>query len=169
MMGLAAGDAQRAQASANLAASIAESGNSVVLVSADLRERLLDPYFPELTSAAGLADWLEDDSLPLRDVLSETRIPNLSMLPGGSDIDEVGRELAGARFAQLVAELEAEFEYTVIDSPSADIFADAHLIGSRVPAAIFVVTPLTPRKTWAEVKQDVAQVELDALGAILYG
>lgn len=129
---------------ANLAASFALSGYSVVVVSADLRRATLDERLGAVPGAPGLSDLLQArrsgpdaPGADLVPVLSDTEITGLRLLGAGSGTTQPAELLGSPQFQALVDELRALVDVVILDCPPA-LVADALLL-SRVSDATILV------------------------------
>ncbi|MAU81603.1 MAG: protein tyrosine kinase [Gordonia sp.] len=108
-------DEGKTTVSLNIAASIAEAGDSVVLVGADLRmpsvaERL------NITGDVGLTSVLRGD-VTIADAIQQTSYPNFDVLPCGEIPPNPAELLATPRMGQCLEELAASYDYVVVDTP----------------------------------------------------
>jgi len=122
---------------ANLAIALAEIGNRVVLVDADMRRPCLHTFFGE-DNEAGLTTLLADGHYGAQRALRRTGIENLALLPAGPEVPNPAALLSSERMRRLIAELETHCDYVVIDTPSAAAFADAALLGPLVDGVVLV-------------------------------
>jgi capsular exopolysaccharide synthesis family protein len=112
------GDGKSAVAS-NLAAELARSKHKVVLVDADMRKPTVHEIF-KLAPEAGLSSLLEGPELPARleeFTIAADGIPNLWLLPAGPPHSDAARLLASDQLLVLVAQLTANHDFVVFDSP----------------------------------------------------
>lgn len=137
---------------ANLALSLAETGNAVVLVDLDLRN-------PSIERALGLKEEKEngvaellEKSRALEEVIRYDEEWNLAILSGGAVKSDPTKILNSNAVKRLVAVLEEQFDYVVLDTPPAAMLADASAIARCADCALYVV------------KQDVARIERIAEG-----
>jgi len=141
----------------------------VLLVDADLRRGSLAKMLNS-ESAPGLADVLLDTA-PLQQALRPTPVPNLSFLPAG---DTRGRSLAellsspAARAA--FTRMQREFHCTIVDTPSAAMFADVEVIGQMTSGVIFVVRMhRTPEPLAKKAVRHIVHNNIPILGAVVIG
>jgi capsular exopolysaccharide synthesis family protein len=141
---------------ANLAISLAHNkDNSVLLIDADLRYPaqhtiLGAPNSPGLAEyLAGTADVngiLQRNQIPrIVDAGFVRSIPNLTFIPAGAGGDNSSELIANHRFEELIATLSPHFDWILIDSPPALVFADAIDLARAADAVLLVargaVTP----------------------------
>ena len=125
----------------NLALSIAtERNRTVLLVDADV----LRPTVTKMLGFEadyGLVDFLLDDQLELADVLVNTSIPSLTVLPAGSKHHLSAELLAGDSMRQLTAEMSQRYSDRIVifDSPPLLATAEASILASLMGQVIIVV------------------------------
>jgi capsular exopolysaccharide synthesis family protein len=156
---------------ANLAVTLARSGDRVALVDADLRSPRLHELVG-LPRSPGLAEWLvsEDDATPLP--LAPTSDEQLSLvaaghLPSGTPLSP-GDLLMQSRFAQFLLKLGADHGYVVIAAPPTGEFGDALAVASQVNGVLLVVRSGRTRRSAAQrARQALDRVGARLLGAVL--
>lgn len=130
---------------ANLAVSLALSGKRVALLDADLRRPQIHRFFG-MHNLYGLRNLLESQPA----VSSVSRIhqdlPQLTIITSGNLPPNPAALLDSDRIVQILAELRAQVDMIVIDTPSSFV-ADAQILGGKVDAVLFVIRP---RKTSSE-------------------
>ncbi len=125
----------------NLAMSLAIEENMSVL--------LIDTEFNKPGAVAvlgfheklGLLDVLDNPDIDLADVLLETNIPNLTLVPAGQPHGRSTELLAGARMAQLAAEMACRYEnrFILFDCPPLLVTTEAAALTAHVGQVLFVV------------------------------
>lgn len=149
---------------ANLALSLAESENlQVCLIDADMRAARQHELFgadPE----PGLTDILMDRVSPKK-ALQRTRLPNLTLLTAGRDIENPA-EIIGSDYMQnLISFLKQSYNYILFDSPPCTVFADAADLGRICDGSVLVVAlGETPK-----VDADRSLTQLQTAGANVIG
>ncbi len=145
--------------SINLAMSMAaEIDTSVLLVDADVvRPDLMRRL--GVDARRGLLDLLVDPSLDVGDVVLETNVPKLSILPAGACNDMATELLASAAMERLLASLSARYpdRIVIFDGPPLLVTNEARVLASRVGQVVLVV--LASRTPRAAVKQAFAAAE----------
>ena len=151
---------------ANLASAIAMSGSNVVIVDADLRRPRQHVIFG-LKSGPGVTGSLLDGSG--KDRLQETQVDNLSVLTSGQKLPPNPTELLGSHaMAEMLAELAADADIILIDSPPVLSIADTAALVSWVDGVIFVVESGATRPVTAQqALSNLKQVGANIVGAVL--
>jgi polysaccharide biosynthesis transport protein len=127
---------------ANLAVSLAQLNERVLLIDADLRAPRLHELFgqerqPGLTEVLAGNDELS--GLTTSGALRKTRVPRLWLMPSGSASRNPADLLGSARFNRLIDVLRSRFHWVVLDSPPVLAVTDACLIAHVASGVLFVV------------------------------
>lgn len=122
--------------SANLAAVIAQSGQKVLLIDADMRKGYVHKMF-RLKSDAGLSDYLIG-RLDRRQLETSTEVENLSIIGHGTVPPNPSELLMSQKFADLMQELSASYDLVIIDTPPILAVTDAAIVGKQVGATLMV-------------------------------
>lgn len=131
-------DVNRTLVSSSLAVAAAQSGASTVLVDANLREPSLETFFTPRVSQPGLADYLSGEVADPAAVIAGEVLPNLALVHSGSLPADPQALLAGRRFEDFIAGLMRNFDFTIVDCPSARYSSDARRIASVMRYALIV-------------------------------
>lgn len=123
---------------ANLAVAIAQTGQRVIVVDADLRRPALHKIFG-LGNGAGLTSALLAQTPDPARFLQPTRYENLSLLASGPQPPNPSELLSSHRMEAVVAALRKEAEVLLFDSPPLLAIADASILAAKVDGTILVV------------------------------
>ena len=123
----------------NLAYVFAQAGYSTLMVDADLRRPRLARY-AELKSDVGLSNYLAGTK-ELKEVIFQTGIPNLYLLPSGPIPADPSGMIGSFRMEQLIAEVSKRFDVVLFDSPPVLGVSDASLLVSKADASLLVLQP----------------------------
>lgn len=156
MVSSVAGKEGKSFVSLQLARILAGRGMKTVYVDADLRLGK--------TEVVGLSDYLQEEAKK-EQIIAETDCKNLStILPGknpGTIINEVLME-------KLLKELEEEYEYVVVDTPSLGEVADGMVIGKFCDGVLLVMEPEVVKQQKAvNVKAELERSGCKILGIVL--
>jgi succinoglycan biosynthesis transport protein ExoP len=128
--------------SANLAVTMAESGQSVVLVSCDLRRPRIHEFFG-VGNNIGFTSVLVGDASLEDALISLPKFGNLTLLPSGP-VPPNPSELLGSTKARDVFSLLAQAaDVVVIDSPPVLPVTDAAVLATHVDAVLLVAAAKT--------------------------
>jgi len=150
----------------NLAIALAQAGQSVLLLDADLRKPRIHRIFGKSTDT-GLSSALLDTNTLTESLLS-THIENLSVLPAGPIPPNPAELLQSEKFAELLAAMRERFDNIVIDSPPVGPVTDAAVLTTQVDGTVLVVRSFkTPREVVADAKRTLQAVGGHVVGAVL--
>ena len=125
---------------ANLAITIAQGiDQHVLLVDGDLRQPSLPKFFG-LYPRYGLTDYLTGN-IDLSQILFDTGIPKLKLLPSGSPSDRSSELIASNKMRNLIQELKSRYEdrYIIIDSTPIIGTDEPDILTKQVDGVILVV------------------------------
>ena len=148
----------------NLAVVLAQAGNRVALVDADLRKPRVHNVFA-LSPMYGLTNTLLGDPVDLAITQADE---HLWVLPSGSVPPNSSEMLGGRRLQAVIEELKTQFDYVVIDSAPVLPVSDAIALSRQVDG-VLVITQ-AGRTSAPQVHQTLAgleQVSAPVLGVVL--
>lgn len=163
-----AGDGKSTVA-AGLAATMAQMGERVVLVEADLHKPGLARSLPEGERSDGLSSVLA--GADLRDALVDAEIDGgdgvLKVLPSGARPPNPSQLIESPRMHEVLEELEGSFDRVIIDSPAMGAVSDSLAL---VPWAsgVILVSRLrhTSRDAALDLRKQLARAEGRMLGVV---
>lgn len=123
--------------SLNLATVLANGGKKVVLLGVDLRKPKIFNDF-KVKNDIGLSNYLIGQASKGQ-ILQQTFIDNLSIIPSGTVPPNPSELLLGHQFEDLINELKNEFEYILLDTPPIGLVADALQIIHLSDVNLFLV------------------------------
>ena len=123
--------------SLNLSTVLANGGKKVVLLGVDMRKPKIFNDF-NLKNDIGLSNYLIGQASK-KQILQQTFIDNLSIIPSGSVPPNPSELLLGNQFEDLINELKNEFEYILLDTPPVGLVADALQITHLSDVNLFLV------------------------------
>ena len=150
----------------NLAAAIAQTGATAILVDSDLRRPTVHSNL-SLPRSPGMRDLLTRNG-SYRDVVRPGPIPGLSALTSGATPDNPAELMGCEEMRTLLQDLATVYEWVIVDAPPVGGMADALIIGGVVDGIVLVVEG--DRTTKAVAVDGVAQLTSvggRVLGAIL--
>src|SRR3989440_1782246 len=154
---------------ANLAVTLAQLGDSTVIVDADLRKpgigRLLNM---DNGKYAGLSSYLAGvSSLDLVSV-PHPAIPNLVAIPTGPLPPNPADLLSSHRLVEAIAELRTKYKFIIIDSPPILAATDAVILSVQTDGVLLVVrSGATPKEAFTRTRDLLSSVKCRVLGVVL--
>jgi succinoglycan biosynthesis transport protein ExoP len=149
--------------SVNLAACIAQSGKSVLLIDADFRRPRIHKMLG-VSNALGMSSVIQGDA-ELLDAIQQTEIPNLCCLPCGPRPENPAELLTSQRFDELLAILREKFDFVLVDTPPMLAVTDPGTVAPRVDGVLLTIR--INKRTRAEAMRATAM--LSSLGANVLG
>ena len=155
--------------SMQIAYTMAKRGKKVVLIDADLRKSVAISRF-SITSEGeirGLAHYLAGHN-SLDEILYETNVTNLNLIPVGRDIANPIPLFLSHTFSNLLKDLAEQYDLVLIDTPPVGVVIDAAEIAEYCDGVIFVARyKCTHRRELIEAKRQIMQSGAQILGCIL--
>ncbi len=156
-------------AAANLAVTLAQLGDSTVLVDADLRKpgvgRLLNMASGKY---AGLSSYLAGVSSLDLVIVPHPDIPNLAAIPTGPLPPNPADLLSSQKLSEAIAELRTKFKFVVIDSPPIMAATDAVILSVQTDGVLLVVrSGETPKEAFTRTRDLLVSVKCHILGVVL--
>jgi tyrosine-protein kinase Etk/Wzc len=154
---------------ANLAVAIAQAGQRVLLIDADMRRGTLHKALG-VRWEGGLSELISGQA-ELEDVIrSVSGTENLSFISRGSVPPNPSELLMHPRFSGLLQQLGQRYDIVVIDTPPVLAVTDAAVIGHHVGTCLMVVRwGLNQQREIALAKQRLEQNGVRVKGAIFNG
>lgn len=150
----------------NLAIAIAESGQSVALVDADLRRPMVATYLG-LEGHAGLTTALIGQA-DVQDLMQPWGENELHVLTSGRIPPNPSELLGSVEMKQLILRLEQAFDSVVIDAAPLLPVTDAAVLAQQVGGVVLVVGCHTAKRPQVEKAITTLQlVDADVLGVVL--
>lgn len=131
----------------SLATTLAHSGKRVLLVDGDLRRPRIHRVF-RLRPPVGFTSVLIDEAT-LDDVILETGVPNLEVLPCGPVPPNPAELIHSQKAADILAELRRRYDRVIFDSPPINAVNDALALGAQLDGVVLVVRARQTRRDQA--------------------
>jgi capsular exopolysaccharide synthesis family protein len=150
----------------NLAITMAQAGNRVLLVDADMRKPRIHKVFG-VDNSVGLSSLLVGQA-KLNQVVQKSSVPNLMVLPCGPIPPNPSELLGSEQMKKLLASLEKEFDRIVLDSPPTMAVADSTILSNLADQLMLVVSSgRTSREVVLRCKQILGDNQSQLLGVVL--
>jgi polysaccharide biosynthesis transport protein len=152
--------------SSNLAVSLAQSGQRVLLIDADMRKPKLHDAFGT-SQEPGLSNLLVG-TVKASEAVRKSRTAGLWLMTAGK-IPPNPTELVGSqRFRDLMNSLKEHFDWIIVDSPPVMAVIDAAVIANRATGVVFVVgAEMTSRHAAKAAVTQLANGRAKFIGAVL--
>ncbi len=152
--------------SCNLAISLAQLGQPVLLIDADLRRPTIHKVF-RIPSAPGLVSYLTGRR-DWPEVVQSTTVNGLDVIPSGPVPPNPAELLSCDRMKALLHETAAAYAMVIVDSPPLLSVANGRILSSLVEGTILVVRGgVTPRELVKRAQSYVRDVGARLIGAVL--
>lgn len=152
---------------ANLGTVLAQGGQNVILIDADLRKPRLHKLFSRATNRIGLTNLLLAGDADLESHLQPTDIPGLRLLTTGPLPPNPPDLLNSARMREIVEQLEQSADIVLIDTPPMAV-SDPLIVAGLADAVLLVTLGgRTRSKELTRVIQDLQRSGTPLLGVIL--
>jgi len=151
---------------ANLAVSLAQLGEKVLLIDADLRRPSLHKFFG-VANTSGLVNFLTG-SPDWRSLLSQAAPNGLFVMPSGPVPPNPADLLSSEYMPLLIREATKEYKFVVLDSPPLLNLADSRVLATLVDGVILVVGGgITPRELVHRAYASAVDAGSHVLGATI--
>ena len=148
--------------SMNIAISFAKAGFRTLLIDADTRNSVMSGTFRSDERYQGLTSYLSGNA-ELSDVICETTIPNLMVIPAGQAAPNPTSLLQNK--IDMVRSL---YDYVIIDTPPLGLVIDAAILAHYSDASLLVTKAGEDRRrTITKLKEQLEQSGAVFLGVIL--
>jgi capsular exopolysaccharide synthesis family protein len=126
----------KSETAANLGVALAQSGDDVILISADLRQPMLEGLFNQ-ARRGGLTSVLRGKQT-LDRVLRPTRVSGLRLLPAGPAVKNPSISLGLDRMGEILGELRSGADVIIIDAAPVLRAPDAAILAPHADLTILV-------------------------------
>jgi polysaccharide biosynthesis transport protein len=154
--------------SANIAVMLAQRGERVLIVDADLRRSTLHLLFGLRRPAQGLTNLLSrqtDESVILHPV---TQVPSLAYLPAGAVPPNPAELLASHRMAEMMRQWAEQYDRVIIDTAPILAVSDSLAPAARADSVLLVVRAgVTRKKALMRTREMLRRVNAHLLGAVV--
>ncbi len=150
---------------ANLATVLAQSGQRVLLVGADLRRPSVHTFFG-LTNRIGLSSVLSGQA-QLSEAVSDPGVRDLRVMPGGPIPPNPAELLGSPRMKEFLAEVSQVADWVILDGPPVLGLADALVLSAIADGTLMVVNEATNRRILAHARDQMVKVASRTVGVVL--
>ncbi len=148
----------------NLALSIAQGEQEVVLVDADLRRPAIHKAL-DMAKEPGLSDLIRNRA-DLDEVIRNWYGSNMKVITAGNIPQNITEVVGSKRIGSILGDLREKFEIVIVDAPPL-IIADAYNLASRVDGVILVMEPgKTSEEQARTIKEQLSRSNAHLLGIV---
>lgn len=160
-------DEGKSTVSLQLAVSLAEANQKVLLVDADLRKSIMMGSFEIEGEVKGLTHYLSGQA-PVQEVIQKTDRKNLDMIFAGPIPPNPAELLGDKPFREMVKKCREEYDYVIIDSPPLGGVIDSAVIARECDGAVIVIeAEVISYRFVQEIKEQLEKSGCPILGTIL--
>jgi len=153
--------------SVNLATVIAQSGQSTILIDADLRRPQVHKVIHQL-NRMGLSDlFLQSDEESIS-AIKDTDVDKLKVITSGNLPPNPSELLGSEKMMEILVKLKSRFKSIIIDSPPLLVVTDALSLAARIDGVILVIKP--SKTKWTDLSRGIdllKQVKANLLGIVI--
>lgn len=154
----------------NLAVSLGQLSQRVLLVDTDLRQPKVHRYLKikhsrmmGVTSALAGVDSVSENIVYLDEL-------GIYVMPCGPIVPNPTELLQSRAMSNMVSELRQSFEYIIFDSPPVSIVSDAAVLSRLVEGVIYVIRQgHTPQEAALAARKSLENVQAHVLGCVING
>ena len=124
----------------NLAKSLAEKGEKVVLLEGDLRNPKIHKFLNLEKTGKGIVNYVLDSQLNINEITTSFSENNLSfdIIFSGKASSIPPTILANQRFEELISKLKNKYDYVVIDSAPTHLVSDTLVFAENTDITLFI-------------------------------
>ncbi|WP_010229637.1 GumC family protein [Gillisia marina] len=144
----------------NLALTLAQSEKKVLLVGADLRNPQLSSYFGKISNQYGLSDYLVNNNLHLKNIITQSTLnPQLDLLSSGTIPPNPFELLKLDKIGKMFLELKEMYSYIIVDTAPSMMVGDTFLITKYANLVLYIVRAGHTEKESLEFPLDSKQLQ----------
>jgi tyrosine-protein kinase Etk/Wzc len=141
--------------SINLAATLALTGKKVVVMEMDLRKPNLSNKF-NLPNSFGYTNYITSIEVNSKEIVRPSGLlNNLFIISSGPIPPNPAELLIDERIDALMAELEQDFDYIIMDAPPIGLVTDAQLLSSHADLTLYVVRERYTLKEQLSIPEEI--------------
>ncbi len=152
---------------ANIAVAMAQMGEKVLIVDADMRRHNLHEIFG-LSNATGISDVIVDPGKLPAAIKPVEGQPNLDVVTGGTLAPNPSELLGSIGMTEFIARVAGRYDRVILDSPPLLAFSDALVLAKMADGVIMVIWGgKTGRNVIQQSVQALKGISVKVLGVVL--
>ncbi|MEP6915547.1 MAG: polysaccharide biosynthesis tyrosine autokinase, partial [Acidobacteriota bacterium] len=152
--------------STNLAVALAQAGQRVLLIDADMRKPRVHAVFDK-PREPGLSNVLVGNAKSSESV-HKTSVAGLWIMPAGAAPPNPAELLGSKRFKDFMASLTQHFDWVLVDTPPVMAVTDASVVAHLVTGVLFVIgADMTSRAAAQRATEQLVHARAKFIGAVL--
>jgi capsular exopolysaccharide synthesis family protein len=150
----------------NIAIVMAQQGNRVLLIDADMRKPTLHRHF-NIENVKGLTNILTSD-ISIKEAVRLTVVENLAVITSGPIPPNPAELLGSKKMEKAISSAVAEYDFVLFDAPPVLAVADAQILANQCDGVIMVIgSKKTQFDPALKVKKRLKDTKAKLLGAVL--
>ena len=152
----------------NLAMALAQAGQRVLLIDADMRRPRVHEIFGG-EQEPGLSNVLAGNAKSA-EAIRKASTAGLWVMPAGHIPPNPAELLGSRRYAEFIASLQLHFDWVVLDTPPVMVVADSSIVANQSSGVVFVVrADHTSRQAVRAAVEQLEGANAHLLGSVLNG
>jgi len=152
---------------ANLAISLAQVDQRIIMVDCDLRRPTLHTLFG-LSNDKGISDMVLYDQALLEPPYQDTPVKGLRLIASGSLPPRPGDMLSSKKFSSVLERLVEDSDMVLLDAPPVMAATDAAILATKVDGVLLVLSAGETKREQAQRSVELLnKVKANILGAVL--
>ncbi|MEJ2264418.1 MAG: polysaccharide biosynthesis tyrosine autokinase [Anaerolineales bacterium] len=153
------------ETAANLAVTLAQAGCHVALIDADIHQSAITTIFG-INGKSGLTNALVEKTDQV-DLISLDRVPNLFVLPSGTEESQPFELLSSSHFLDLVESLHENVDIVIIATSPLPSYADSLVLASHVDGVVLVARDgEVHQQSASQVVENLRGLDADLIGVV---
>lgn len=158
----------KSMTASNVATVFAQQGKKVLLIDGDLRKPTMHYTF-RVSNLSGLSNYLVGQN-KLSDVVSQTEVENLSIMPCGPIPPNPAELLGSDAMSKLIEEAKETYDMVIFDTPPVLAVTDSQILANAVDGVLLVVrSKHTQQEASQKAKELLDNAHAKLLGVVLNG
>lgn len=152
---------------ANLGIAMAQAGQKVLIIDADLRRPMQQNIFELEHTRKGLTRVLAGE-IPLREAIEPSGVKNLHVITTGPNVPNPAEMLNSESFRKILARLSTAYDRILVDSPPVVAVTDGLILAAICDVTVVVLrAQVSTRRVSMQARQSLASINAKVLGVVV--